>query len=169
LRLTDVAFFWKYLMKIWKYLSGHKIFLDIPVENKENLIRFIAKIPEKSGYEASSDEVARRLMNREKTMSTGIGKGIAIPHADHPKVAAPLLVFIRPETPIDFDSLDNEPVDIVFGLIMPERKTHLHIQILAGISRVCKNQAFLDAARSINDPIILLDNIRALEKEMAFH
>jgi mannitol/fructose-specific phosphotransferase system IIA component (Ntr-type) len=80
-----------------------------------------------------------------------------------------LLVFIRPEKPIEFNSLDNEPVDIVFGLIMPERKTHLHIQILAGISRVCKNQAFLDVARSINDPVILLDNIRTLEKEMAFH
>ncbi len=156
-------------MKIWKYLSANKIFLDIPFENKDNLIRFIAKISETLGYEASADEIAEKLMNRENTMSTGIGKGIAIPHADHPKVAAPLLVFIRPEKPIDFDSLDNEPVDIVFGLIMPERKTHLHIQILAGISRVCKNQAFLDAARSINDPVILLDNIRALEKEMAFH
>jgi nitrogen PTS system EIIA component len=156
-------------MKIWKYLCANKIFLDIPVKNKEQLIRFIAKIPEKSGYEASADEVAKRLLNREKTMSTGIGLGIAIPHADHPNVAAPLLVLIRPEKPIDFDSLDNEPVDIVFGLIMPERKTHLHIQLLAGISRVCKNQVFLEAARSINDPIILLNNIRNLEKDMDFH
>ena len=161
--------FWEYLMKIWKYLSTHKIFLDIPIENKEKLIRFLAKIPEKLGYEASAEEVAERLINRENTMSTGIGRGIAIPHATHPNVAAPLLVFIRPENPIDFDSLDNKPVDIVFGLIMPERKTNLHIQILAGISRVCKNQTFLDAARSIDDPVILLDNIRALENDMAFH
>lgn len=156
-------------MKIWKYLSADKIFLDIPLENKEKLIRFLAKIPEKSGYEASADDVTERLMNRENTMSTGIGKGIAIPHANHPNVAAPLLVFIRPESPIDFDSLDNQPVDIVFGLIMPEGKTHLHIQILAGISRVCKNWNFSIAARSINDQVVLLDNIRALEKDMAFH
>jgi mannitol/fructose-specific phosphotransferase system IIA component (Ntr-type) len=156
-------------MKIWKYLSANKIFLDIQAQNKENLIRFIAKIPEKSGYEASADEVAQRLMNRENTMSTGIGRGVAIPHADHPNIAAPLLVLIRPESPIDFNSIDHEPVDIVFGLIMPEGKTHLHIQILAGISRVCKNPAFLDAVRSINDPVKLLDNIRALENEMAFH
>jgi len=156
-------------MKIWKYLNVNKIFLDIPLENKEKLIRFLAKIPEKSGYEASADEVAARLINRENTMSTGIGKGIAIPHANHPNVAAPLLVFIRPESPIDFDSLDNQPVDIVFGLIMPEGKTHLHIQILADISRICKNWNFLIAARSINDQVVLLDNIRALEKDMAFH
>lgn len=156
-------------MKIWQYLSADKIFLDVPLENKEKLIRFLAQIPEKSGIEASSDDVAERLMNREKTMSTGIGRGIAIPHATHPEVTDPLLVFLRPETPVDFDSLDNHPVDIVFGLIMPEKKTHLHIQILAGISRVCKNRNFLVAARSIKDPKILLDNIRALEKDMAFH
>jgi mannitol/fructose-specific phosphotransferase system IIA component (Ntr-type) len=156
-------------MKIWEYLSADKIFLDIPLENKEKLIWFLATIPEKLGYEASADEVAEKLLNREKTMSTGIGRGVAIPHAIHPKVASPLLVFIRPESPMHFDSLDNQPVDIVFGLIMPEGKTHLHIQILAGISRVCKNRNFLIAARSINDPTILLDNIRALEKDMAFH
>ncbi|MFO8085173.1 MAG: PTS sugar transporter subunit IIA [Desulfobacterales bacterium] len=156
-------------MKIWKFLGANKIFLDIPLGNKDELIWFLSKIPEKSGYTVSPDEVAERLMNRENTMSTGIGKGIAIPHAVHPNVPAPLLVFIRPEFPIEFDALDNERVDIIFGLVMPEGKTYLHIQILAGISRVCKNQAFLDAARSIKAPGAFLDNIRALEEDMAFH
>ncbi len=156
-------------MKIWKHLSTSKIFLDIPLGNKDELIRFLSKIPEKSGYMVPPDEVAERLMNRENTMSTGIGKGIAIPHADHPKVPAPLLVFIRPEFPIEFNALDNEPVDIIFGLVMPEGKIHLHIQILAGISRVCKNPAFLEAARRIKDSRAFLDNIQALEEDMAFH
>jgi len=159
----------KYLMKIWKYLSANKIFLDIALENKEKLIQFLAQIPEKLGYAASMDDVAERLRNREKTMSTGIGNGVAIPHAVHPNIADPILVFVRPESPLEFDALDNEPVDIIFGLIMPERKTHLHIRLLAGISRLCKNQAFAEAARTINDPVILLENIRALEKDMAFH
>jgi nitrogen PTS system EIIA component len=156
-------------MKIWKYLSPNKMFLDIPLENKKNLIHFLAKIPEQLGYMVSSDEIAERLIHRENTMSTGIGRGIAIPHATHPAISAPFLVFIRPESPIDFDSLDKVPVDVIFGLIMPEKKTHLHIQILAGISRVCKNPLFLNTARSVHDPVKLLDNIRALEKDMDFH
>ena len=155
-------------MKIWKYLDADKIFLDVPLENKKKLIQFLAKIPEKCGHDISADDVAERLMNREKTMSTGIGRGIAIPHATHAEVTDPIIAFIRPKSPIEFDSLDNHPVDIVFGLIMPENKTHLHIQILAGISRVCKNRNFLSAARSINDPELFLNNIRGLEKDMAF-
>ena len=156
-------------MKIWKYLSADKIFLDIPLENKKMLIRFLARIPEGLGVADSSDEIARRLMDRENTMSTGVGKGIAIPHAVYPDIHAPILVFLRPEKPVNFESLDDQPVDIVFGLIMPEKKTHLHIQILAGISRVCKNDVFLKAARSINDPVMLLNDIRNLEQDMDFH
>ncbi|HHC25190.1 MAG TPA: hypothetical protein ENK58_07255, partial [Desulfobacterales bacterium] len=71
--------------------------------------------------------------------------------------------------PLEFKSLDSLPVDIVIALIIPERQTTLHLQMLAGVSRLCKNPDVLKAIRQAGDSKELWGKIRNLEEKMVFH
>ncbi|MFH2097906.1 MAG: PTS sugar transporter subunit IIA, partial [Pseudomonadota bacterium] len=109
------------------------------------------------------------MLKREEVMSTGVGDGIGIPHAAASGVNRAALCLCRLARPMDFSSLDGKPVDVVLAMIVPDGERMLHLQILAGIARLCRNPAFLQAVRTENDPGELLSLICRLEDEMAFH
>lgn len=89
------------------------------------------------------------LLDRERIGSTGIGKGVAIPHIKVEKATQMYGVFARLAAPIDYDAIDGEPVDIVFLLVAPtENKTTQHLKMLAYISRFLKNEANAAAIRA---------------------
>jgi len=75
------------------------------------------------------------LINRERLGSTGIGHGIALPHARLAHIDEPLGALITLKQGVDFDSIDGEPVDIVFGLLVPEHCNDEHLKILAELAR----------------------------------
>jgi len=81
----------------------------------------------------------------------------------------PALLLIRLADAIEFDALDKLPVDIILALVVPENRIHLHIQILAGISRLCKRAEFLDFVRQTHDAKDLWKEIKRIEEEIAFH
>lgn len=88
------------------------------------------------------------LLERERLGTTGIGSGIAIPHGKLPDLEKLYGCFARLETPIDFDSVDNEPVDLIFLLLAPESAGADHLKALARISRVLRNAAHCDKLRT---------------------
>jgi mannitol/fructose-specific phosphotransferase system IIA component (Ntr-type) len=71
--------------------------------------------------------------------------------------------------PIDFEALDNLPVDIILALIVPENEMTLHLQLLAGVSRLCKTSEFLEAVREATSSEDLWYLIKKLEERMPFH
>lgn len=87
------------------------------------------------------DAVAARLADRERLGSTGFGRGVAIPHARIAGLDRPVAVFLRLDSPVDFDAVDAMPVDLVFGLISPENAGVAHLHALAAISRLMRNDA----------------------------
>ncbi len=89
-----------------------------------------------------------RLLERERLGSTGIGGGIAIPHGRMAGISAPLGLFARLGQPIDFDSIDERPVDIVFLLIAPEGAGADHLKALARVSRVLRDRALVEKLRA---------------------
>ncbi|TAJ27471.1 PTS sugar transporter subunit IIA, partial [Bosea sp. (in: a-proteobacteria)] len=89
---------------------------------------------------------------RERLGSTGIGDGIAIPHGRMPGIGRLVGLFARLDKPIDFESLDGQPVDIVFVLIAPEGAGADHLKALARVARVLRNQTVLEQIRKIRDP-----------------
>ena len=82
------------------------------------------------------------LLERERLGTTGVGQGIAIPHGKLGELARPHGLFARLETPIDFDAIDDEPVDLIFLLLAPESAGADHLKALARISRLLRDQEF---------------------------
>jgi PTS system nitrogen regulatory IIA component len=94
-------------------------------------------------------EVLERIEERERLGSTGFGRGVAVPHARIPGLRAPVAAFLRLEAPVDYKAADGMPVNLMFGLLSPEHGGAGHLQALAAISRMMRDERMrssLDAA-----------------------
>ena len=89
-----------------------------------------------------------RLLERERLGSTGIGGGIAIPHGRMSALGQPRGLFARLAHPIDFDAIDERPVDIVFMLVAPEGAGADHLKALARVSRLLRDRALVEKLRA---------------------
>lgn len=87
------------------------------------------------------------LLERERLGSTGLGQGVALPHARSPAVEAPVGAFVQLSAPVNFDSIDDQPVDLAFGLLVPEAATEQHLQLLSGLARLFDNPEFRQRLR----------------------
>ena len=94
-----------------------------------------------------SQQILKALLEREKLGTTGVGQGVALPHAKFADVQELFAVFARLENPIDFDSVDDRPVDLIFLLIAPEGAGAEHLRALARISRLLRNADFCGKLR----------------------
>lgn len=92
-------------------------------------------------------EVLSALVNREKMGSTGIGNGIAIPHGRIKGIAQIMAIILTTDDPIEFDAIDNKPVDIFFAILVPSEEADTHLQALAGIARKLSNKDIVKAIR----------------------
>lgn len=91
-------------------------------------------------YDLESSDVLERIEERERLGSTGFGRGIAIPHARVSGIKRPVAALLRLEKPVEFDAADGMPVELVFGLLSPEKAGAVHLQALAAISRVARQE-----------------------------
>lgn len=91
------------------------------------------------------------VLERERLGTTGVGQGLAIPHGKLVGIESIMGVFARLAKPIDFDSIDREPVDLVFMLIAPERAGADHLKALARVSRLFRNPATCEKLRGSED------------------
>lgn len=150
------------------YLKPENIFLDITAASKRDILQKIADAAEKSQIVSDRDALFEGLVDRENTMSTGVGNCLAFPHATSAETDVPGIIFIRLIEPVDFDALDNRPVDIVLALIFPAIDPNSHVRLLARVARLCKQDGFAIAAKQATDARTLLNAIRGLEDPGAF-
>jgi PTS system nitrogen regulatory IIA component len=108
-----------------------------------------------SAYELPSQQVTEALMERETLGPTGVGKGIALPHARLPDIDKVLGVFVRLDKPVDFDAVDRQPVDLVFALFAPVESGVDHLKALALVSRTLRDGAICDKLRANVEPSTL--------------
>jgi mannitol/fructose-specific phosphotransferase system IIA component (Ntr-type) len=90
----------------------------------------------------SAASVVKALMKREELGSTGIGKGVAVPHAKHESIAEPVAAFGRSSKGIEFAALDGQPVRLVFLLLSSKENSGQHLEALAGVARLVKDDQF---------------------------
>lgn len=113
-------------------------------------------------YGLDAGHVLERITERETLGSTGFGRGVAIPHARIAGLARPVAAFLRLERPVEFDAADAMPIDCVFGLLSPEQAGAVHLQALAGISRLMRDERMhekLTAAPDADALYALLVNV----------
>jgi len=118
----------------------------LTVANKKALFQQLATAAA-AAYGLESPAVVEGLVKREKLGSTGFGGGVATPHARIPGLNHVVGVFARLAQPIDFQAVDDLPVDIVFVLLSPPEASALHLKALARVSRRLRDRSFVDKLR----------------------
>lgn len=113
----------------------------------------------------SAREIFDVVLQREKLGSTGVGQGIAIPHGKLPNLDKIVGVFARLESPIDFDALDDQPVDLVFMLLAPETAGADHLKALSRIARVLRDTDTLEKLRENDDQTVLFKLLNPKQQE----
>jgi mannitol/fructose-specific phosphotransferase system IIA component (Ntr-type) len=132
-------------MKLAQLLSSDQIILDLKAgEHWQSIVELVDHLT-RSGYlsPALRDEALIALKAREDQVSTGIGSGVAIPHAFSDQLDQVVAIFGRSQTGIDFQALDNSPVHFIVLFIVPRRDYHLHLRTLAAIAKMFTNREVL--------------------------
>ncbi len=106
-------------------------------------------------YGLDGSAVTAALQEREALGPTGVGKGVALPHARLAGLEGVAGAFVRIETPLDFEAVDRQPVDLVFALFAPEGNGVDHLKALALVSRTLRDSATCAKLRANDDPAIL--------------
>jgi len=133
-------------MKISDLLTAADVAIDVRIANKQQLLRDLAG-KAASALSLQADDVSSALLKREDLGSTGMGRGVAIPHARLPLVKRPYGIMTRLKQPIDFDAIDGQPVDLVFLLLLPTPPETNQLVALAAVARALKTPETLDRLR----------------------
>lgn len=117
-------------------LEEGRIELDLKAVKKKQAIQELAALMSETGKVPECSKIAKEVLAREKSASTGIGHGIAIPHKLTPLARETVMVFGRSSRGVAFDSIDRKPVHLLFFIIGPENATGEHLKLLSRLSRL---------------------------------
>jgi PTS system nitrogen regulatory IIA component len=133
-------------MELADYLSEKNAFVDIQASTKTGLLSDLcARAAVAVGFDAKT--ISCEILKREGLGSTGVGGGVAIPHARVPGLKSAFGVLARLQKPIDFEAIDGEPVDIVFLLLLPTATFGEHLNVLAAVARKLRDSKALRSLR----------------------
>jgi PTS system nitrogen regulatory IIA component len=134
-------------------LKEEQICLSDHATSKKKVLERLASLLTIEGRPPGSEQIYEKLLERERLGSTGMSHGIALPHARIKGLRHPRGAFLRLEEPIDFDTLDGQPVDLVFGLLVPEQATKEHLALLAELARLFANDQLCNRVRTARDAV----------------
>jgi PTS system nitrogen regulatory IIA component len=134
-------------MKLSEILAPNCIRLDADATSKKRVLETASELLADTEQNLSPRQVFDCLIAREKLGSTGLGHGVAIPHGRLAGLDRTIGVFLRVPKGVDFDAPDNQPVDLIFALLVPEDSTEEHLQVLANIASYFDVEGSRDALR----------------------
>jgi PTS system nitrogen regulatory IIA component len=137
-------------MKISDLLSPSDVLVNTPASNKQLLLQGLASEAANS-LGLRVDQVTPLLLRREQFGSTGIGRGVAIPHALLPDLQRPFGLMAKLKQPVEFDAIDDQAVDLVFLLLLPAKTEHGQLCALALVARALRQIDVLDRLRRARD------------------
>lgn len=129
-------------MNLFSLLNTETIITDLDVGDKKELISVLVQTLKNEIGPENVENVTKAVWERESIMSTGVGKGLAIPHCKTELVDNAVGAFALLKEPLEFNSIDHQPVRLVFMLIGPATNNSLHIKILSRISRLMNSGTF---------------------------
>lgn len=137
-------------MNLYSLLNLNCIFPMLDVSSKKELINVLVNSLSNELDAELIETVRTSVFERENVMSTGVGKQLAIPHCKNSSVSKNYAAFALLKEPLDFDSIDGEPVKMVFLLVGPNTKNGDHIKLLSRISRLMNSNSFRDKVMQCN-------------------
>jgi fructose-specific phosphotransferase system IIA component len=151
-------------MRLSDFLKADAIEVRLESPTKRDLFENALHHLHERGYVTDPAKVLQDLQIREEIMSTGIGQGVAIPHAQSEGVPRTHLSVWRPQQPVEFEAMDDQPVDLVFMILGPRGIGNEHVKILAKISRLLHGSGFRERLREARDAETILATIREFEE-----
>ncbi|MGH8727756.1 MAG: PTS IIA-like nitrogen regulatory protein PtsN [Burkholderiales bacterium] len=131
-------------------LPLENVLIDLDVSSKKRVFEQVGLLFE-NNQNISRSEVFDNLFTREKLGSTGLGHGIAIPHGRVKGLKDAIGAFVRLKVPIAFDAPDGKPVNLIFVLLVPERATDLHLQILSELAQMFSDRELRESLLQARD------------------
>jgi len=147
-------------------INKSNILLKTKSINRWELIDELVELAVKNKEISSEDceEIKKTLIDREKSMTTGIGNGVAIPHCASSKIKDVVCILSFNQQGIDFDSIDNQPVKIVILLIVPKNKLSQHIKTLANIAKMMSNNSVREKLLTLKTQESIIKTIKEFEQ-----
>lgn len=139
-------------MQVTDILSSDQILCNVDVASKKRALELMSELLCKSSSLAdgslSSQKVFEALISRERLGSTSIGNGVSIPHARISGISQVKAVLLRLKSPVDYDALSDRPVDILFGLLVPDDSAEDHLQLLSLMAEMFSSDEVSAAIRN---------------------
>ena len=138
-------------MDVTEIITPARTFTQVEGTSKKRVLENAAGLIAQHAPEFTANELFDNLINRERLGSTGIGKGVAIPHCRTKHCHGVFGALFKLQEPVDFDAIDNEPVDMMFVLLVPEEATEEHLQLLSQIAQRFSDENVRDGMRNAID------------------
>lgn len=142
-------------------ISETRIGCGLEITSKKRLLETLAELLASDHPRLHTETVFERLLERERLGSTGLGHGIALPHARIKEVTEVLGAFAQTVCGVDYDATDGEPVDLAFALLVPEAANDEHLRLLAHLASLFNDPAIRERLREADSPALLLQVLNA--------
>jgi fructose-specific phosphotransferase system IIA component len=152
-------------MNIHSLLSADSVLPRLQVKDKETLLNRLVDLLKTQVDSSQLESIREAVFEREEIMSTGVGKGFAIPHGKSSGIETNYASFAILDQPIDYESIDDKPVQIVFLLVGPESRNSAHIKLLSRISRLMNSSKFRNQLIDCETPEEILNLFKSEEDQ----
>jgi nitrogen PTS system EIIA component len=143
-----------------QFLVAERIACDVDISSKKRLLQALAGLLAADLGAITQEAVFEHLIERERLGSTGLGHGIALPHSRMKDVTQARGAFVQLRQGIDYDAIDNHPVDLAFALLVPEEANETHLQLLSALARMFSDASLrldLHGAKSSDEVLRLFE------------
>ncbi len=156
-------------MNLFTLLDENTVLPNLKVENKKQVINELIDTLRWKVNAETVESIRESVFERERIMSTGVGKGLAIPHCKTKAVDQNYAAFARLETPLEFNSIDGEPVQIIFLLVGPDSNHSQHIKLLSRISRLMNSASFHEKILNSQTSEVIIEAFQEEEEKYFVH
>jgi len=139
-----------------QFLTVERIANGVEITSKKRLLEVLAGLLASAQPYLKDDTIFERLLERERLGSTGLGHGVALPHARIKDLGEAIGAFVHLRRSVDFEAIDDQPVDLAFAMLVPEAASEVHLQLLAQLAGLFGEDAFRERLRHADDPQALL-------------
>lgn len=146
-------------MDITDLITRERIVCDSEVASKKRVIEVLSELLATGQPDLAARPIFDSLVGRERLGSTGLGHGVALPHGRFSQSQYAIGAFVKLRKGVDFDALDRQPVDLVFGLLVPDHYTDEHLKILAYLAEMFSDRAFCQHLRETDSDQLLFERL----------
>lgn len=146
-------------MNIADLLTPERVVCNQNLGSKKRVLELLGALIASDQSDFSNRDIFDSLIGRERLGSTGLGHGVALPHGRLSQSHQAIGAFVKLNQGIDFDAIDKQPVDLIFGLLVPEHFTDEHLKILAYLADMFSDQGFCNRLRDIETDQSLFEQL----------